>query len=91
MEGGPHQMAKYQANIQNKCAPIDSTNKQLQAQWTGLGFQKRARKALGMGKGLQLKLCVALFLGLVSVSKSFCNSGTSLHRCDSEQFEDFAR
>ena len=59
MEGGPHQMAKYQANIENKCAPIDSTNKQLQAQWTGLGFQKRARKALGlgMGKGLQLKLC----------------------------------
>ena len=50
MEGGPHQMAKYQANIQNKCAPIDPTNKQLQAQWTGLGFQKRARKALGMGK-----------------------------------------
>ena len=40
MEGGPHQMAKYQANIQNKCAPIDPTNKQLQAQWTGLGFQK---------------------------------------------------
>ena len=57
MEGGPHQMAKYQANIRNKCAPIDPTNKQLQAQWTGLGFQKRARKARGMGKGLQLKLC----------------------------------
>ena len=54
MEGGPHQMAKYQANIRNKCAPIDLTNKQLQAQWTGLGFQKRAMKALGMGKGLQL-------------------------------------
>ena len=51
MEGGPHQMAKYQANIRNKSAPIDSTNKQLQAQWTGLGFQKRARKARGMGKG----------------------------------------
>ena len=46
MEGSPHQMAKYQANIRNKCSPIDSTNKQLQAQWTGLGFQKRARKAL---------------------------------------------
>ena len=57
MEGGPHQMAKYQANIQNKCAPIDPTNKQLQAQWTGLGFQKGAMKALGMGKGLHLKLC----------------------------------
>ena len=55
MEGGPHQMAKYQANIRNKCAPIDSTNKQLQAQWTGLGFQKRAKK--GIGKGLQLKFC----------------------------------
>ena len=51
MEGGPHQMAKYQANIRNKSAPIDPTNKQLQAQWTGLGFQKRARKARGMGKG----------------------------------------
>ena len=46
MEGGPHQMAKYQANIRNKSAPIDPTNKQLQAQWTGLGFQKRARKVL---------------------------------------------
>ena len=86
MEGGPHQMAKYQANIRNKCAPIVSTNKQLQAQWTGLGFQKRAMKALGMGKGLQL----CGLMSRTSLSIEFFSS-TSLHKCDSEQFEDFAR
>ena len=76
MEGGPHQMAKYQANIENKCAPIDPTNKQLQAQWTGLGFQKGAMKALGMGKGLQL---CGLMSGTSLNIESFCNFGTSLH------------
>ena len=69
MEGGPHQMAKYQANIRNKCSPIDSTNKQPQAQWTGLGFQKRARKARGMGKGLKLKLCGIIFGTGLSIEK----------------------
>ena len=73
MEGGPHQMAKYQANIRNKSAPIDSTNKQPQAQWTGLGFQKRARKARGMSKAYSYN-CVALCLGLVSLSKSSATS-----------------
>ena len=46
MEGGPHQMAKYQANIRNKCAPIDPTNKQLQAQWTAVDFKRGREKPL---------------------------------------------
>ena len=34
-----------------------------------LGFQKRARKARGMGKGLKLKLCGIIFGTGLSIEK----------------------